>query len=266
MAPPRPITARRRRALVVTPGAVVASILTILVAALVVYTAYQFNTFARTPELRITDPVGDVPDLDRLSYSIRGITEPNAEITVDGLRENRNITAGPDGAFSADVELVPGSNVITLVAFDPVTRRESDPVSRTITVVMATAATPSPPPAMALDQPAHDATGASPVAISGSAGSGTKIEVSANLVAAGVPSFTAVDAFGQPVTLQPKPPQVPEPLSVTAGEDGAFRHGPGLLAGAERAGGLDRQPPAALALERTHRRARRPPQLRRVEL
>ncbi|MGH2356720.1 MAG: RodZ domain-containing protein [Candidatus Limnocylindria bacterium] len=221
-APPRPIAARRRRALVVTPGAVVASILTILVAALVIYTAYQFNTFARTPELRITDPIGDVPSLARLEYTIRGVTEPNAEIRVDGLRENRDITADADGTFEATIDLVPGSNVITLVAFDPVTRRESDPVSRTITVVMA-AATASPPPALTVDQPLPEATLASPVAIAGHSAPGAAVEITASLIAVASLTFAAVDAAGQPVALQPQPPVVPTPASVTADADGAFR-------------------------------------------
>jgi len=220
-APPRPITARRTRALVVTPGAVAASILTILVGAFVVWLGWEFVTFARTPDLRVIEPAGDVTGLTQLSYTIRGLTEPNARITVDGLRENRSITADTDGAFSATVDLVPGSNVITLIALDPTTRRESEPVSRTITVVMASA-TPSPAPVLAIDRPAADASGASPVAISGSAAPGTGIDISASLVTAPPLNFAAVDASGQPVALQAQPPPVPAPLAVTAAADGAF--------------------------------------------
>ena len=58
--PPRPITVRRRRTFVVTPGAVAAAILTILVGAFVAWLGYEFVNFARTPELRIVEPAGDV--------------------------------------------------------------------------------------------------------------------------------------------------------------------------------------------------------------
>ena len=57
---PRPIAGRRTRAFVVTPGAVVAAILTLLVGGFIAYLGYQFVNFARTPELRITEPPGNV--------------------------------------------------------------------------------------------------------------------------------------------------------------------------------------------------------------
>ena len=55
-APPRPLAVRRRRTFIITPGAVVAALLTIGVGALVAYIGYELVTFARTPELLITEP------------------------------------------------------------------------------------------------------------------------------------------------------------------------------------------------------------------
>jgi hypothetical protein len=135
--PPQPIAARQRRPFVVTSSAVAAVILTLLVIAFAVYLVGEFVTFARTPDLRITDPAADLASFDGSQYLIVGITEPNATITTDGLRENPSAKADAQGAFSVLVGLVPGANVITMVANDPLTGRSSAAVRRTITVVAA---------------------------------------------------------------------------------------------------------------------------------
>ena len=138
----RPMAARQGRSLVVSSGAVAAAILTILVLALVVYVVGELVVFGGTPDLRITDPAADVLAWDGDEYTIRGITEPNSTITTDGLRQNPSTVADADGAFSVRVGLVPGANVITLVANDPLTGRDSAAVRRTITVVPAASPTP----------------------------------------------------------------------------------------------------------------------------
>jgi len=140
--PPRPIADRQRRPVVVTSGAVAAVILTLLVVAFGAYLIGEFITFARTPDLRITDPATDLASYDGNEYLIRGVTEPNATITTDGLRENPRARADARGEFAVLVGLVPGANVITLVANDPLTRRNSAAVRRTITVVGGASPTP----------------------------------------------------------------------------------------------------------------------------
>jgi cytoskeletal protein RodZ len=144
----RPMAGRQGRSLVVTSGAVAAAILTVLVVAFVVYLVGEFVTFARTPDLRITDPAGDVAAWQGSEYTIRGVTEPNSTVTTDGLRQNPSTTADAQGAFSVLVGLVPGANVITLVASDPLTGRDSAAVRRTITVVPAPVPTPNPTPSL----------------------------------------------------------------------------------------------------------------------
>ena len=139
----RPMSARQGRSLVVSSGAVVAAILTLLVVAFVVYLVGEFVTFAGTPDLRVTDPAADVVAWQETEYTMRGVTEPNSTITTEGLRQNPSTTADADGAFSVRVGLVPGANVITLVANDPLTGRDSAAVRRTITVVV-----PSPTPSL----------------------------------------------------------------------------------------------------------------------
>jgi cytoskeletal protein RodZ len=141
--PLRPVDIRSRGALVLTPARVATATLFVLVVAFIGYLAYQFLTFAATPELTLQDPATDVAAYAGTSYILRGETVPNAQIEVDGLRENPEATASANGLFSIRVDLVPGSNVITLLATDPVTGRSSDPVTRTITVALPVE-TPAP--------------------------------------------------------------------------------------------------------------------------
>jgi cytoskeletal protein RodZ len=142
--PPRPIGGRRTRAFVVTPGAVVAAILTLLVGGFIAWLGYEFVNFARTPELRITDPAGNVNQHPELQIVIRGVTAPNATVTVSNLSENPSVEADAEGAFEVTVELVPGSNVVRLVAHDPVTGRDSEEEERTIVVASDLGESPSP--------------------------------------------------------------------------------------------------------------------------
>jgi cytoskeletal protein RodZ len=220
--PPRPIATRRARAFVVTPGAVVAAILTALVSLFVIWIGWEFYNFAGTPDLRILEPAGTVASHPETSYTIRGITEPNARITIAGAVENPTINADEEGSFSVVVELVPGSNFITLTAFDPVTRRDSAPQSRTIIVETATASPTPASVALTLDQPAADAVVGSPVPIAGHASPGAALQVTATMVAAPTPSFTVVDGGGQPVAIRPAAPAPPAALAVSAGGDGAY--------------------------------------------
>ena len=118
VAPPKPMVVEKRDALI-TRGRLAAGALVILVVAFIAYLAFQFLTFAGTPGLTLTDPPTDVPAYAETSYLLRGTTVPNAAITVDGLRENPSTTASATGEFTLRVELVPGSNVVTLVATDP---------------------------------------------------------------------------------------------------------------------------------------------------
>jgi hypothetical protein len=142
----RPLAARRGRSFVVSSGVLAAAILTVLVLALVVYVVGELVTFGGIPDLRITDPAADVPAWQGNEYTIRGTTEPNSTIRIDGLRQNPSAKADADGAFSVRVGLVPGANLITLIANDPLTGRDSAAVRRTITVVITPNPTPSPAP------------------------------------------------------------------------------------------------------------------------
>jgi cytoskeletal protein RodZ len=133
----RPMEGPRPRAFALAPGVVGAAVLTVMVGALVAYLAYQLITFARTPELRVLEPAGDVSGHGQSSMVIRGVTAPNARVSVSGLAENPSVVADDEGQFSVRVELLPGSNVVTLIAVDPRTTRQSHEVTRRIEVIGA---------------------------------------------------------------------------------------------------------------------------------
>ena len=232
--PPRPLAGRRSRAFVVTPGAVVAAILTLLVGGFVAYLGFEFVNFARTPELRITDPPGNVNAHPSTTITVRGITEPNARVAVRDLPENPTVTADAEGRFEITVDLLPGSNVMTLQATDPETGRESEPETRTI-IVASDVASPSPSaPAFALTEPAADVTVTGRLAMAGTAAPNATVTATATLERAGTPSFTVTDAAGQPVALQPAAPRPPEPAEWTADASGAFEGELGLAPGVWR--------------------------------
>lgn len=222
-AAPRPLGARRSRAFVVTPGAVVAAILTILVGGFVAYLSFEFVNFARTPELRIIDPPGNVSGYTELEITIRGETEPNASVKVNNLPENPTVSADAAGHFEVVVGLLPGSNVVQLVATDPTTERPSEMEERTIIVVTDAAASPSgAPTALHLDQPVGGKAVRGPVPISGTAPPGAEVAVTATLIQAPSASFVVTDQAGQPVAFDAQPPSAPDPLMLAADESGAF--------------------------------------------
>lgn len=135
---------RSRPSLAITPGRVATLLVSILVLAFGAYLVGELLTFAGTPSLTISEPAGDLAGWESVEYLIRGTTEPDATLGVSGLRENPSVVAGADGRFTFLARLLPGSNVITLVAHDPRTGRDSAAVRRTITVVLPQASsTPS---------------------------------------------------------------------------------------------------------------------------
>jgi cytoskeletal protein RodZ len=220
--PPRPIAARKR-ALVVTPGAVVAALLTVGIGIFIVYFVNEFVTFAGTPELRITDPAGDLAAYQGDSYTIRGVTEPNSRITVDGLRENPTATADPDGNFAIPISLVPGPNVITLMANDPLTGRDTAEMRRTINVVGPEASPTPGAVALTVDAPQDAATVGSTFEVRGTATAGQRVEVSGTRVGRAQPTFEITTSSGARVPSPSPAPGAVDPVTAAADAEGAWR-------------------------------------------
>lgn len=228
---PQPVSERQGRPLVISSGAVAAVILTVMVGLFVIYLAGEFITFARTPELRITDPATDLAAFTGTEYTIRGVTEPDSTVTVDGLRENPTVTAAADGSFVITIGLVPGANVITLVASDPLTGRDSAEVRRSITVVGVDPST-GPVGAVVISEPADGAPvrpGA--VAVSGRAPAGAALRVSVTFVDAALATFSIVALSGISVPVPSDPPTAPASLELVADAAGGWSATVELVAG-----------------------------------
>ena len=213
---PRPITPRPR-AFVLTPGVLITVALTLFVAVFVAYLAYEFITFAGTPSLEVTDPSGDVAAYEGSEYTIRGRTEPNSRITIQGLPENPEALADDDGAFEVTVGLVPGVNVVTVTASDPRTGRDTEPVQRTITVSGAAlpSATPQPDATLTIAMPEDAASVTGVVRVEGETTAQT-VTLSAALSEPAPMSFRVTDASGATVQLRPQNPEPPEAVAIEA--------------------------------------------------
>ena len=217
--PPRPISTRRSRPLVVTPGAIMAALLTVGVAIFIIYIALELVTFARTPDLEITAPAGNVNGWDELEYTIIGVTEPNSRVTVKGLRENPTVTADASGNFTIVVGLVPGSNVIKLEALDPRTNRTSE---ATRTIVVGEAASPSAgPEGVAFSAPEEGAVMVGPVRVTGTAPPDSQVMLGARLVDQAAPTIRIESLAGDEVPVPNRRPADPEPVRLTANGQGA---------------------------------------------
>ncbi len=230
-APPRPISVRRRRSFVVTPGVVVAAMLTVLVLVVFAYIGGQLLVFAGTPDLRVFDPAGPLAAYDGTTYTIRGATAPGARVTVSGLTENPIAIANELGDFDVTVGLEPGRNVVVLKAFDQKTGRDSVEVTREITVVLGGASPSAGVGAITVAAPAEGASASGAIPVAGTAAANATLSVTATATAAPPVTFTIVDGRGRAVPVTAALSTAPAPLSLTADTSGAFTGSLGLPAG-----------------------------------
>jgi len=192
------------------------------VAAFIIYLVAELVTFGRTPALTVTDPVGDIAGYGEMEYLIVGVTEPNSRVTVKGLRENPTVTADANGNFEIEIALVPGSNVITLQALDPLTGRNSEEVSRTIVVGDGGPSASPGAGGLAISAPKENATDRGAVAVAGMAAPGAKVVIGATLVDAAAATLRIVSLTGDEVRLPTRAPAAPKPLRLTADAQGRF--------------------------------------------
>lgn len=196
-------------------GTVFAVLLAVGVVLFVGYLGVQLFRFSQPPSISITDPLNAVIDVDpsATSYTLRGITTAGATVSIDTPgRETVRVTAGPDGRWSALVELVRGRNQFDVTATDSDTGKTSAaPASVYITVPFGAATAPI----VTLDSPADAATfenGAIPV--SGLAKGAGSVTVSAAYL--GPPAGAPASAKNA------TPPPAPKPAKAEVAADGAF--------------------------------------------
>ena len=212
---PRPI-ATPRKGLTFSPSLIVAALLTIVVIAFGAYLSVQVLRFAKPPTIAVTNPATAVSSVDdsTTTYTLRGTTLPGATVSIATPgRDPYQVSAGPDGDWTSDVELRRGRNQFDVNAVDPDTgKRSEDTIRLFITVPFLVIEAPT----LTVDQPSEGASfenGAIPVA--GRATNASSVVVSAEWVGSSGPP----PADG---TASPVPPPVPAPVMVKVADDGTF--------------------------------------------
>ena len=213
---PRPIAAPRP-GLTFSPSVVVVALLTVVVLAFGAYLGVQVLRFAKPPTIGVSDPAVSVIDVDEstTSYTLRGTTLAGGTVSIATPgRDPYQVSAGPDGTWSAEVDLRRGRNQFEVSAVDPDTGKHSE---QTIKLFITVPFLRIESPTLTVDQPADGASyanGAIPVA--GHATNADSVVVSASYV--GAAASTPTDATASP----PAPPAQPDPITVPVADDGSF--------------------------------------------
>jgi cytoskeletal protein RodZ len=214
IAVPRPIAAPRQ-GLTFSPSIIVVALLTVFVLAFGAYLGLQVMRFAKPPSIALTDPSSAVIEVEQdvTSYTLRGVTIPGATVSIATPgRDPYNVSAGPDGDWTSQVDLRRGRNQFDIAAIDPETGKRSD---ETIRLFITVPFLEIEAPTLAVDQPAEGTSyenGAIPVA--GRATNATSVEVSASYVGPSTP-------VGEGAAT-PAPPANPAAISVEVADDGSF--------------------------------------------
>ncbi len=146
-----------------------------------------FTVDTAPPSLAILSPEPGVTN--RTRTTVIGTTSPGARVQVNGV----DVTVGPSGSFSHEVDLVEGSNDVIVTA--------SDEAGNVATVVV-TLELDTTPPGVQLD-PVPQRTNASVVRISGLKEAGATLYVNGDL-----PELTDATDFEVPIDLREGPNQI----------------------------------------------------------
>ena len=220
------------RAFTFSPGILVALLLIVGVVIFAVYLGVQLLRFAKPPTVSVTDPATAVSTVDdsTTTYTLRGTSVAGATISITAPGQDAvRTSAGPDGAWSADVDLRRGRNQFDVTATDPETGKQADQPARVfITVPFSVVQAPT----LIVDQPTEGTTvenGAIPV--QGSTTNATSVTISASYL--GPPTAAATKptasgeragtttASGAPLP-SAKPPAEPAAQTVPVADDGTF--------------------------------------------
>ena len=201
-----------RSGLTFTPGLVVGAILVIAVLAFAGFIVLQLFRFSRPPTLFVTEPptlVAEMPGVDRTV--LVGTSDPGATITIRGPGgQPVRVSADSSGDWQKEVALNKGRNDFTITATDPVTAKDSPPVSLIISVPIPV----SQAPTLTVTSPNKDAefeNGAVPI-------QGTTTGVSVTVSA----KYTGPAVTPAPGSAPPETPAKPRAKSIKVGPDGAF--------------------------------------------
>ncbi|MFL5779611.1 MAG: helix-turn-helix domain-containing protein [Chloroflexota bacterium] len=212
---PRPI-ATPRKSLTFSPVVFIAALLTVLIIAFGAYVGAQLLRFAKPPTIAVTQPATAVVEVDEstTTYLLKGTSSSGATVSIATPgREPYNVSADPDGNWSAQVDVRRGRNQFEISAVDPETTKRAERTAQVfITVPFAVIEAPT----LTLDQPAEGATfenGAIPV-------HGTTTNAKSVVVTA---AFTG-PAPGAPTGAgAPPPPATPGAVTVPVADDGTYQ-------------------------------------------
>jgi cytoskeletal protein RodZ len=215
IAVPRPLSAPRKP-LTVGPYAVVATLMVVIVLVFAGYIGSQLLRFARPPEVAVSQPQAAVTTVaaEATTYTLRGTATAGAtiEISVAGSEQPIRATAGPDGRWSAVVELRRGKNEFTVSARDPETGKvaeEGSPLVITVPFAVVEA------PTLTVESPSDGAAvenGAIPV--SGRATNAATVTVAATYAGPATEPASGGKAPDAPPTV--------DPVTVEPADDGTF--------------------------------------------
>ena len=145
-APPRPIVVPKA-GFTITRGLFGYAFLTLAVLAFAGYLVLQVVRFMQTSPVAVDGPrLRELPAATETT-TLTGTSAGGATVVVTGGGElHRTATADAAGRWSVDVPLAEGRNDFAVMARDPVTSRDSDPIDLIIMVGKPIAATPSATP------------------------------------------------------------------------------------------------------------------------
>ena len=152
----KPLNPIARRSLIFTPAVFVPVIVLAGIVLFVSYLYYQFVSFAVPPKIDVTEPASDAI-AQSADFVLKGRTVPDGRVTVQvfpGPLTIADIHPNPDGTFSANVQLNPGSNHIVVEVLD-VTGKVGR-ASRTVR--LETVASSPAQPIVIVEEPANGAT------------------------------------------------------------------------------------------------------------
>jgi hypothetical protein len=233
--PPQPIMAPGR-GFVLTPGIIVAAVLTLVAIAFAGYVLLQLVRFTQNPAVVLDRPSVVELSPEATTFELSGTGTPGALVSVHGAGDLlRTSTADEAGRWSVELPVSKGRNDFSVSARDPETGRETSPLQVIATVPVK--ATPSPSPQSTPRRPASGGTLVPGVI--GPVGGLDTVERETAVLAVSQPQdglvaddgkvrvVGATDAESVLVTLVPigrgdgRAPWVPEPATLPV-EEGAF--------------------------------------------
>ena len=160
--PPQPITAPSH-GFKLTSGLIVALVLAAIVFAFVGYVGLQLVRFTQNPEITLSGPaIRQLQPGHNGFVRLSGGSGPLAAITATGAdtggsdRVVRTTNADTNGSWSLNVPVVKGENHFTVVAKDPETARDSEPIDVIVTVPVEDGSIPQGAIAPALPEGVED--------------------------------------------------------------------------------------------------------------